>query len=488
MRHAQRIALGMFALAWPAAAQIDAFEWVLVGNETGSGFMMPGSLHVTGPDSLDCVEHVTYFETVLPVGGTLSVLVDFENLDTWVQQGHADFDAPAWVRDDVFELAPESTRPGGPSGWPTDAYVLDFEAEAGQRVGLGVWSLDCSEGPGVAQFHDLVFVPKPWSTHTAALDPRALWTAPEPLTNPVMAAAGDVDLDGRADVVLGGYLDFQWRLRLVSGADGATLLTIPDPIGSVQAVAGVGDVDGDGRADFAAGHHISPVGPLSAGSVTVHSGADGSVLLQASGSADWDHLGDQVAGTGDVDLDGVPDVAVRLEKVFSTKSEVRVISGATGAVIYPFVPVSPSVSFGKALAGPGDLTGDGVPDVLVGAAFASSPVVLFSGANGHAAKIFADPGLLGFGSAVAAAGDVNGDGTGDIVVGAPNLAGGFAVCSGASTAALTVVHGAVSGEDFGSAVAGGQDIDGDGRLDVVVAAPGAAPGGALRIFDALDGS
>jgi hypothetical protein len=139
--------------------------------------------------------------------------------------------------------------------------------------------------------------------------------------------------------------------------------------------------------------------------------------------------------------------------------------------------------FGFVATGVGDVTGDGVPDIALGdpGYLGSAPpgqVVLKSGADGSTIRV-----LLGesfsdrFGSAVARAGDVDGDGLADFVVGAPKFdgfgtdVGRGVLVSGATGAALHVWNGDASGDEFGSSIAGGGDVDGDGVEDVVAAAP-----------------
>src|SRR5262245_25235936 len=300
-----RAAASMVLLVSSAAAQIGAFAWTLKGNPAGVGDATPTNLHVIGPDEsgwwpgFSCIPPVTYFETQLPVGGTIDVLLDFQNLDAYTYKFQDWYDAPAWVIDGVWDMPPETGKyPFEPTGWPTGPYEFQIEVEAGQHLGLGVWSLDCFYGPGVADFHDLVLLPKPWSTHAAALDPRDLWTSDAPSYQPAMATAGDVDLDGVADLVVAySTPDYSADLGVLSGADGAVLLLAQTPLQIVNLVAGVGDVDGDGIPDVAASYPKAHAGDFAfAGTACITAGADGSTLLSVSGTDDWDELGGGLAG------------------------------------------------------------------------------------------------------------------------------------------------------------------------------------------------
>jgi hypothetical protein len=442
-----------------------------------------------GPDGYTCTPQVTWFETVLPVGGTVSVLLDFQNLDGWYYKGQAWYDGPSWVLDGLWETPPMTgSYPPGPMGWPTGPYQLDFEAEAGQHVGLGVWSQDCFEGPGIADFHDLVFTPKPWSTHAAALDPRVSWTATLPgLSGSMLASVGDTNLDGVGDLAVRGVARYESSIRLLSGSSGSTLLDAPNPVNSPDVLAAVGDLDGDGRPDVAVGSpHAGSPGLSFTGAVGAVSGADGSALLAVFGTAKWDELGDKLVGLGDVDLDGVPDLAARLPMVFSSKSAVRILSGANGATLHELKPTVKTNAFGLGLAGAGDLTGDGVPDLLVNGS-AGGTVNVVSGATGTVAKTFTGTASLpGFGSMLAPAGDVDGDQVPDFLAGCPSV-GSVGVISGDTGSVIAIATSSTPGGQTGATVAGGTDFNGDGRLDLVAGAPSASPAGAVEYFDALDG-
>ena len=171
-----------------------------------------------------------------------------------------------------------------------------------------------------------------------------------------------------------------------------------------------------------------------------------------------------------------------------------------------FELVSPSEQeggfFGYTVSGVPDVDGDGAGDVIVGAVFedpgpsppAAGRAYVFSGVTGAPLHTLASPNEEPegfFGTAVAGVGDVDGDGRGDVIVGAGESGGAlnagrayvFSGATGILLHTLVSPHPTRDGS-FGNAVAGVPDLDGDGRGDVVVGAriegPGPSPPGAVR--------
>jgi hypothetical protein len=261
-----------------------------------------------------------------------------------------------------------------------------------------------------------------------------------------------------------------------------------------QSVAGLGDVDGDRVPDFAVGATTTLIAlAISApGTVRVYSGATGLQLLAVSGPGG--QFGWSLAGTGDVNGDLVPDFIVG-EPVDSYGGEAIVFSGADGAALLtleaPPAPVPNPVNyFGLSVAGPGDVNGDGVPDLLIGAPLAApggvyfvGQAIAFSGTNGAILWTF-NGSYEGerFGWSVAGAGDLDGDGKADLLVGeAPyfftGAVGVVRAFSGGNGAPLLFILGTSGNDQFGASVGGVGDVTGDGIADFVVGATFADPGG-----------
>jgi PKD repeat protein len=299
-----------------------------------------------------------------------------------------------------------------------------------------------------------------------------------------------------------------------------------------RSVDGIGDVDGDGIGDLAVGAIGEDKGAYNAGAVWIlFLTAEGSIRAHtkiAEGLAgfgadldDEDGFGRKVAGIGDWDLDGVPDVAVGAN---------RDDEGGTnrGAVYLLFLQRDGSVrlwtklaqdtlpigldngdEFGRGIARLEDLDGDGDPELAVGAigdddgASSNGAVwILYMRRDGSVerhAKLSATSGRLQspfvrsrggtwFGMDVDALGDLDGNGTTDLAVGAL-LDDSVVHGSGAlylirlhpdgSSAGDQLINGALGGlapgeleanDEFGGAVAGLGDVDGDGVPDVACSA------------------
>lgn len=246
------------------------------------------------------------------------------------------------------------------------------------------------------------------------------------------AAAGDMDGDGVADFAFttSEYVGPTMRGQVLvwSGQTGALLTFFNDSkLSFGSGLAGVGDVDGDGHADLLVGSPAadSSGGTPSTGRAYLYSGKDGSILRSHDGAKKSDRFGIQCAALGDLDGDGVADYAIGSSPgpTFLDGS-VYVYSGASGALLTQLTSSADRelVSLAAPIADAGDVDSDGIEDLLVGGQQTIAPgnrVVgasfLFSGRTFEPLHHFTDvdePIV-----AVSAAGDLDGDGFGDVLVG-----------------------------------------------------------------------
>jgi len=328
-----------------------------------------------------------------------------------------------------------------------------------------------------------------------------------------ISSLGDVNKDGYDDIIIGArYNDDSandaGKVYLYSGSNsGISSHTTWSVNGESSgdsfglSVSTAGDVNRDGYDDFIIGAPNSG-GSSNNGKAYVYQYNDEQTfnLMERwndDGEDEGDWFGDSVACAGDVNKDGYDDVivgAVGNDDGGSDAGEAYVYHGSTSGLgsIPDWSDRGEAVDdgYGKSVASAGDVNGDGYDDVIVGAegnddggSDAGEAYVYHGSSSGlSSSPDWDEQGAAGdyFGSIVSSAGDVNGDGFDDVIIGAPfnsdagsetgKVYGYYGSSSGLSSTPDWSDLGEANGDYFGEVVATAGDVNGDGYDDVIIGA------------------
>jgi hypothetical protein len=329
-----------------------------------------------------------------------------------------------------------------------------------------------------------------------------------------VSSAGDVNGDGYSDVIVGApYYDNgqsgEGAVLVYHGSANGISTTASAILDSNHAsaqmgnsVSSAGDVNGDGYSDVIVGVSNYDNGQLNEGAVFLyHGSASGlsttvSAILESNQAAA--RMGSSVSRAGDVNGDGYSDVMVATYLYDNGQIDEGVafiyhgsVSGISTSASAMLESNQASARMGWSVSCAGDVNGDGYSDVIVAAdhytndqANEGSAFVYHGSANGlintDAAKVESNQANAQMGYSVSSAGDVNGDGYNDVVVGAYGYTNGQAAegmafiyhgsASGLSSAPAAMLESNQASAYMGWSVSSAGDVNGDGYSDVIIGA------------------
>ncbi len=293
-------------------------------------------------------------------------------------------------------------------------------------------------------------------------NPRVFPGAPE------VCGDGAVDDCNNPDAAVCGFTG----LRTAANATGRFIGTANNVIGGAYLMK---DLDGDGIVDLLAGSETASLGR---GALWVIRGplTGGRTLSGGLAGDTGAGLGGAMVDAGDLDGDGLPDLVIAARGTDSLSGALYGVSGAPQSG-FPgnaawVAAGGPGEGAGYALLGPGDTDGDGVNELYIVGQAGDGTASLWH-TNGRPPTVLADrltapEWTSTFGDAMAATGDVDGDGLPDVAIGDPSVSRIWLAHGGEPD----VAEGVLTTGNCGAALAGVGDVDGDGLADLASACPG----------------
>ena len=407
--------------------------------------------------------------------------------------------SPAWTA--------ESNQATAYFGWSV-AMAGDVNGDGYADVAVGAYAFDNGQADEGRAYVYL--------GSAAGLAGSPAWTAegdqPSASFGGSVATAGDVNGDGYADVVVGsfGYDNGQTDEGRAFVYLGSATGPVASPAWTTESdqasaylgysVSTAGDVNGDGYADVVVGAYAYDGWQTDGGRTFVFFGSGAGLSASAAwaveGDQNYAYFGKSVMTAGDVNGDGYADVIVGADAYDNGQTDEGRAYVYLGSASGPAYEIGWTVQgnqrleyLGASLGTAGDVNGDGFADIIVGAAgynvFGGAFVYLGSTSGPASAPSWTTTCFSGdswCGAAVASAGDVNGDGYSDVIVGAPLADVGdrdrgrahvfLGSASGLATTPAWTAAGEHPGAEFGQEVATAGDVNGDGYSDVIVSATG----------------
>ncbi len=329
-----------------------------------------------------------------------------------------------------------------------------------------------------------------------------------------VSSAGDVNGDGYSDVIIGAYRydngETDEGAAFVYYGSASGLSTTADWMGESDqsgasygcSVSSAGDVNGDGFSDIIIGSFYYDNGESAEGAAFVYcgssSGLSSSYAWMGESNQAYSKYGFNVSSAGDVNGDGYSDVIVGsygYDNGETNEGTAFVYYGSASGLSSSYAWMGESdqsySNYGYSVSSAGDVNGDGYSDVVIGALYYSNgeslegAAFVYYGGNdglsyGYAWQGESSQDSSQYGCSIASAGDINGDGYSDVIIGAYKYDNGeanegaafiyYGSASGLSTTADWMGEGNQAGAGYGCSVSSAGDVNGDGYGDIIIGA------------------